>query len=657
MGLPFTRWIKLPILRQIYERCATARARVAFFVQARRMPVDLRAAAEDLRSGRYEQAARACEAALEHNPDDADALFLLGSVALRRGSPRQAVTLLGRAAAVRPHDAASHCKLGEAYFALGEMDQALASCRQAIACRPSYPEAHTNLAVILLRRREVDAAIGAFREAIRQQPSFAEAHNGLGNALWQKGDRTTAIAHYKRAAALDPNWAEARSNLGRALLQEGDPAQALVESQEAARLNPQSAPILTALANVLLVHNRALEARDRLLEAVRLEPNAAAVHLALAFVWERMGEFDQSHQSLREALRCEPGHPTALARLATGLRGKLPEDDRAEIRRLLADPGLPDHLRWPLQSGLAQVLDATGQFDRAAELSIDANALMLAQLRRQGRAYDPRRHQALVSQVILTFTREYFARVRGFGLDSERPVFIVGMPRSGTSLTEQVLASHPRVFGAGELWLARDTLESVPAAVRRSGDPLECIRHLDREAVGHLARGYLEKLRAFHASADRIVDKLPDNTFHLGFIATLFPRAKIIHCRRDMRDVALSCWMTTLANISWSCDPEFIAGRIHEYRRIMEHWRRVLPIAMFELDYETLVEDLEGTARQLVAWCGLEWDARCLEFHKTERPVRSPSAVQVRQPLYKSSVGRWKNYERSLAPLFAKLAN
>jgi hypothetical protein len=200
-------------------------------------------------------------------------------------------------------------------------------------------------------------------------------------------------------------------------------------------------------------------------------------------------------------------------------------------------------------------------------------------------------------------------------------------------------------------------LESVPAAVRRSGDPLESVRHLDREAVGYLARGYLEKLRAFHASADRIVDKLPDNTFHLGFIATLFPRAKIIHCRRDMRDVALSCWMTTLANIPWTCDPEFIAGRIHEYQRIMEHWRRVLPIAMFEFDYETLVADLEGTARQLVAWCGLEWDARCLEFHKTERPVRSPSAVQVRQPLYKSSVGRWKNYERSLAPLFAKLAN
>jgi hypothetical protein len=221
-----------------------------------------------------------------------------------------------------------------------------------------------------------------------------------------------------------------------------------------------------------------------------------------------------------------------------------------------------------------------------------------------------------------------------------------------------VLASHPRVFGAGELWLAQDTFELLPAKTGRPGtQPIECVQELDRQSIARIAGGYLEKLAALNSSADRIVDKLPENTHYLGLIATLFPRAKLIHCRRDPRDVALSCWMTNFAHVRWACDVDHIAGRIHEYQRLMEHWRRVLPIPLFEFDYETLVDDLEGTARQLVAWCGLEWDAACLEFHKTQRAVRSPSAGQVRQPVYKSSVGRWRNYERSLPALFDKLGN
>jgi Flp pilus assembly protein TadD len=512
-----------------------------------------------------------------------------------------------------------------------------------------------NLAMNLLRRGEIDTAISQFREAIGQQPGFAEAHNGLGHALWRKGDRLGALAHYGRAVALKPRWSGARSDLAQALLQHGDPDPALRESEEAVRLDPRSAPALTTLAHVLMAHNRLVEAKARLLEALGLEPNQAAIHVALATVCERIGEFDQWHDSLRGALRCAPGHPVALARLATGLTGKLPHDDQAEIERLLALPGIADHLRRQLLVGLAQTLDAKGQFDRAAELSIEANALLLARVKRQRHAYDPRAHAALVTHVISTFTPEYFAGVRGFGLESERPLFVVGMPRSGTTLTEQVLASHPRVFGAGELWLARDALDSVPAATGRKGEPLSCVRHLDREMVSRLARIYLERLATFDALADRVVDKLPENTLHLGFLATLFPRAQIIHCRREPRDVALSCWMTDLAEFPWSCDPEMIAGRIHEYRRLMEHWRRVLPIPMFELDYETLVEDLEGTARRLVTWCGLEWDAACLAFHKTRRAVRSPSAGQVRQPIYKSSVGRWRHYERSLSTLFARI--
>jgi hypothetical protein len=173
--------------------------------------------------------------------------------------------------------------------------------------------------------------------------------------------------------------------------------------------------------------------------------------------------------------------------------------------------------------------------------------------------------------------------------------------------------------------------------------------------VENLARQHASELVAIDGSADRVVDKMPENFLYLGLIAALFPRARLIHCRRDVRDVALSCWMTHFAQLRWACDPEHITSRIREYQRVMEYWRRVLPIPIFEVDYEAMVADRERISRDLVAWCGLEWDPACLEFYRTRRPVRTTSVAQVRQPLYSSSIARWKNYERLIALLFANI--
>ena len=184
---------------------------------------------------------------------------------------------------------------------------------------------------------------------------------------------------------------------------------------------------------------------------------------------------------------------------------------------------------------------------------------------------------------------------------------------------------------------------------------MTALASLDRESVLRVAERYSQELAALNDTADRVVDKMPDNSAYLGLIVTAFPRAKLIHCRRDLRDVALSCWMTDFWQVRWACAPEEIARRIAEHERLMEHWRRVLPAPMLEVDYEDLVADLETAARAIVAFCGLEWDPACLEFHKTRRAVRTSSVEQVRQPIYTSSVGRWKNYEQSLAPLFEAL--
>jgi hypothetical protein len=195
----------------------------------------------------------------------------------------------------------------------------------------------------------------------------------------------------------------------------------------------------------------------------------------------------------------------------------------------------------------------------------------------------------------------------------------------------------------------------MPGLLQLDLPPERCPARYDAGVIVQAGVRHLERLRQYRASAQRVVDKMPDNYLMAGLIATLFPRARIVHCRRDVRDVALSCWMTRFRHITWASDLGHIAGRIANYQRLMEHWRQVLPVPMLEIDYEETVADLEGVARRLVAWCGLEWDPACLAFHENKRPVRTASVTQVRQPIYTRSVQRWRNYAEALAPLLAAL--
>ncbi|MDR3636558.1 MAG: tetratricopeptide repeat protein [Isosphaeraceae bacterium] len=619
------------------------------------MPLDLSDALVKHRQGDLERAARVYEAALAEDPDRPDALYLLGLVALQRGDLGRAGALMGKAVVVRPEEADYHAGLGEVCRVAGQIERAVACCREAQRLRPDSPGHLCNLGAILVDHGDVDAAIGYFREALLLRPDFPAAHHNLGNALWVKGDPMAAVGHLRAAVRLDPAAGEAHGSLGKILLQQGELNKALVHSQEAARLRPDSATARIQLGNVLLLLGRLDEAAACFREAIRLRPALAAAHAGLAEVHEQFGDFEKALESRREALRHDPRHADSLAQLATRLRDELPDVDRTALEGLLADPGLPPDRRWPLLFGLGQVFDARGECDRAAALAAEANALQLADLRRRGRGYDPRAFTAFVDQIVAGFTPEFFARVRGWGQETSRPVFVVGLPRSGTTLLEQILSSHPRVFGAGELRLARQTFQTLPEETGRSGSLQECLDHLGPRSLQRLACRHLDGLSALNASADRIVDKMPENYVYLGLVAALFPGAKLIHCRRDVRDVALSCWMTNFGHLRWACDFDHIASRVAEYQRIIDHWRGALPVPVLEVAYEAVVADLERVARALVDWCGLEWDPACLEFHKTRRAVQNASVAQVRRPLYGSSVARWKNYERLLAPLFAKL--
>ena len=337
------------------------------------------------------------------------------------------------------------------------------------------------------------------------------------------------------------------------------------------------------------------------------------------------------------------------------LRSKLPETDLAALEERLKDEKLAENPRARLLFALAHALDGKGEFARAGECLRESNALTL-ETNRLRKDYTPADHERFVDGLIRSFDTELFARLAGAGSPSRRPVFVFGLPRSGTTLVEQVLASHSQVHGAGELRLARRSFEGIPGVLGRSAAPRDCVSFLDHPAILRLAETHLERLAAIDGGrSSRIVDKMPDNYMYIGLLAIMFPRATFIHCRRDLRDIAVSCWMTDFRSIRWSNAQENIATRFLQYHRVMSHWKKVLPVPILDVNYEDTVTDLESTARRMIDACGLSWEPACLEFHRTERPIRTASVMQVRQPVYQRSVARWKNYEPALAELFAAL--
>ena len=619
------------------------------------MAIDLNEALEHHRMGRLEIAARVYRAALAENPDRCQALHLLGLVELQSGRATIALTLIGRAIDLEPFEPSFRSSVAEVYWALGRRDLAVESCRTSLKLKPDQPDVLCNLGATLVEQGEIDEAIACFRAAIELAPSFFAAHNNLGNALQLRGDQVEAIDHLRIAAGLNPASAEVHANLAGVLFDRGEYQPALEHAVEAVRLSPRFAVAHVRRGNVLHALGRINESETCLREAIRIDPGFAEARAALATVLDDQGDSDLATSEYREALRLSPRNPGVLARLATKLRGELPAGDRSAIEDLLRDPSLNRDDRRDLLFGLVQTLDAEGEYARAAALANEANALRREDFIKRGTGYDADSFTRLVDQWIEAFSREFFERVRGFGVETDRPVFIVGIPRSGTSLTEQILASHPRAFGAGETPLAQEYFDALIAATAPSRTLVASLSKLDLARARRLADDWRTRLEALGGIAERVIDKMPENTRHLGLIAALLPRARIIHCRRDPRDVAVSCWLTNFGRLNWANDPEDIARRIADHRRLIEHWLGVLPSPILEIDYESIVADLEAAAKRLVSWCGLDWNDACLSFHTTRRAVLTPSAIQVRRPISDRSAGRWKRYEGSAGDLFEKL--
>ncbi len=596
---------------------------------------------------------------LSEEPRHAHALHLLGLAAYQQGRHAEAIDRIGEALAINGPQAVFYSNLGAVYLEVGRLDDTVASCVEALRLRPDLPNAHNNLGVARMRQGRYDEAATAFRETLRLMPGHIDARCNLGAILHRQGKLGDALALLQETVRLAPRHAQAQNDLGGALLACDRPEVAIAHLQEAIRLRPTFAEAHSNLGLGLRDLGRIDEALQCFREAVRLNPGYAGAHNNLGYTLEFQGKIGEARSAFCEALRLEPNNARALASLcglAVAGHHELAGDEIPRIEALASRTDLPLDDLGRLHFALGRLRDRAGAYDAAFAHYRRGNEARKEYVRCRGAAFDPTAQRRLVDRLIAAFTPAYFARVAGFGLATELPIFVVGMMRSGTSLAEQILASHPQVHGAGELRELGVLTTTLPHRLGPAEEYPECVARMDSKTARALAEEHLNALQQRGGEALRVVDKMPLNFLHLGIIATLFPRARIVHCRRDPIDTCLSCFFQNFSEPhGFTLDLKHLGAYYREYERLMQHWSAVLPIPIFNLDYEELTAHQEAVSRRLVAYCGLEWDERCLRFNETERAVRTASTLQVRKPMYRSAVGRWKRYEAHLGPLIEAL--
>ncbi len=529
---------------------------------------------------------------------------------LKAGRPADAIAPLTEAALLDPSNSVIEHDLGLACLEIGRVREAIAAFRRAVASHPRYAEAYFRMGIALEMLGDRGSAVVAYDRATELKPTLTEAWFRAGALVHTMGHRNEAIGCFRRAAASGPGTRFGRLGAARALLTEG----------------------------------RDLEAERALRRAIADDPADSVAHDLLGNVLAEWGRFDEAHECFTRAVTIAPlmaGSYYDLVRC----RSVTPADEGlvARMEAALSTPGLELEQRMRIHLAIGKAADDLGNYALAMHHFDAADAL-----RPSSASFDPVSFEVETNRLIERCTPGLIARAEELGIGDPTPILIIGMPRSGTTLVEQIVASHRDVRGGGELnfWNERG------AAWHQAGSAGN-----EAPFLGESAAQYLRVLRTIGPKAARVTDKMPFNFLWAGLIHLALPRATIIHCRRSAIDTALSIHQTLFtAALAFPTGGTKLVAYLRSYQRLTEHWRKVLPADRFiDVDYEELTRDPEPVIRRIVGSCGLAWDEACLRPERNPRSVKTPSKWQTRQPIYRHSVERWRRYEPWLGALRALL--
>ncbi len=599
--------------------------------------------------GKLPEAEAAYQQALALQPGRID---ILSNLAWLRGQQQrytEAAELYRQVLAANPGHAAAHSGLGSSLQALDQLDEAENCYRRALEIEPRNPQTLDGLGVVLHKQGRIDEAIDTLEQVVTMVPDFPQARYHLGMALFDKGEFQRARNHIETALRLNPDYLEAHVTLGRVALALGSIDQAIRHYEHAIDLSPECSAAYENLGAALQAHGKYDEAIAAFRTAREIDPDSTEAIAGEASVYEHRGDVESARTLIEHCLD-QGKNDISLATVYAAISKKLGTMDRAI--QLLKDL-LPAQQHAPARRGeiylaLGSIYQTRKEYDTAFQHFITANDLYPYQ-------FDRTTLKQKMESIATVFSAENMARLPRANNHSERPVFIVAMPRSGTTLTEQILAAHPDVHGAGELPFIERITSGMSS--RLGLDYPAGISSVSPAAIEQFSFEYLNEIdKLAPPEALRVTDKMPHNFMDLGLIELLFPHARVIHISRDPRDTCVSIFTHHFAaSHAYATDLGDLGFYYRQYQRLMDHWRKVLSIPMLDLRYEDIVADPEGEIRRIIAFCGLDWSDECLEFHNARRDVATPSYDQVRQPIYKGSVGRWKHYEKFLSPLIEEL--
>ena len=597
---------------------------------------------------KLEEALISYDKAIKLRPDFVEAYSNKGNALGELGKLDDALRSYDKAIKLRPDFVEVYSNRGNALGQLGKLDDALKSYDKLIQLKPDSAEAYSGRGNILEKLGQLDEALQSYNKAILLKPDFAEAYSNRGNILGLVGELDEALKSYDKAIKLKPDYAEAYSNYGSVLEKTGRFNEAIQSYDKAIELKPDLVEAYSNKGNVLGQLGKLDEALESYDKAILLRPDFVEAYSNRGKMLDEIGQVEGALKSYERAIQLKPDYTDAHRSLTT-LKTYNPENPHIQVmEKLLSNSVLSKRDRMHLYFGLAKVYDDLGECEDSFGYLEKANSL-----RHQELNYNIDSDKRLFVRIKEVLNSNSLATIAASDSDTNiQPLFIIGMPRSGTSLVEQILASHSKVHGAGEL----ETMATLAFPII-FGKPTEDFNQgnvtLSSEKIESLRTDYLKTLTSLNVRKSIFTDKMPSNFRFVGLILSAFPKSKIIHIKRDP---VATCWSNykhffSVKGNGYAYDMVNLAEFYNLYSDLMAFWREQFPKRIYELDYEILTENQEEQSRKLLEFCKLEWEKQCLYFYKTKRAVRTASSAQVRQKMYKGSSEAWKKYESYLEPL------
>jgi tetratricopeptide (TPR) repeat protein len=616
-------------------------------------------ATEHHRAGRLSEAVRRYEFLIAKEPANTQVLHLAGVACTQMKDYPRAISFLKRCSTLEPKSAEVANNLGLALFGSGRAREAIARFEHALALDPALAKAANNLGNAYCKAYELEPARRAFEKALEAKPDYLEARTNLGQCLLMSGDAKEALEQYEVVLGRNPKHRPALEGLIAAHQLIEYPDRVVALRRKLLEKKPHEPLLWLNLGLALQAIDRHAEAIDCYRKALELEPRYAAAHARTGSALMEMGQFEEARSSFQKACALAPDI-CEFRYLAANATKVAPGDETiAALDAMLArKEQLTPTQQVFLHFGLAKTKADAGDEESAFRYRVEGKRIA-----RTLDFYDESAAVRSIDRTIELFSAEMLSAWQGAGNPSEAPVFILGMPRSGSTLVEQVLSAHPAVLSLGEMTAFRDMILAA-SQVKGSVFP-EWLPSLTGDDVAALGANYVRQMNHLanvkHPNADpakirRLTDKMPGNYLYLGLIHLALPNARFIHTRRNPIETCLSCFRINFENLPYTNDMGELGRYYRRYASLMEFWKATLPDGpVLEVDYETLVDDFEAQARRIVSHCGLEWDPACLSFQDVKRPVRTSSIKQVRQPLYRTSLRTWRPSQEQLRPLLEGL--